>query len=159
MAARQLSNLASARNFYLFPIITIACRAENVHYCKMVSWDTLGISHFLFFVLKANKQKAKLKAGWGRSWLLAAGCCPHCTGRATPSCMAPPFTAIRPRPARRPPSPQQDSLQNGVLGWQLLPTPFLCHSGNEGNEGEQSLVFFVWARSECFASLLSAEKD
>lgn len=107
MAARQLSNLASARNFYLFPIITIACRAENVHYCKMVSWDTLGISHFLFFVLKANKQKAKLKAGWGRSWLLAAGCCPHCTGRATPSCMAPPFTAIRPRPARRPPSPQQ----------------------------------------------------
>lgn len=181
LAPRQLSDLASARNYYLFTIITIACRAENAQCCTMVRWDTLGVSFSSSFRFKEKKIRNKtffffFFCGLGQN--LTAGRFPHCTTKpAAPGWMATPFTAIRPRLAQRraPPRPHHEdrpalsssnsSSSSPMLsdfhcknesGWQLLPALFLCHSVNEVNDAEQWLVFFVWARSEYFASILSA---
>lgn len=156
MTPRQLSDLASARNYYLFTIITITCGDENVHCCTLGYFRSLFF--FFFFSLKKKeikKQNFVVFAGWGRSWSLStlhhrAGCA-WLNGHALHSNQAPPHAAPRPTAPRphledRPACSSSNSSSSSPTlldfhcrnesGWQLLPAPFLCHSENEVNDAE-----------------------
>lgn len=118
MTPRQLSDLASARNYYLFTIITIACGDENVHCCTLGYFRSLFF--FFFFSLKKRNQKTKLCCFCGLGQILVAfhtappglrlAEWPRPSQQSGPaSRRAPPHRA--PPASRRPPCLQQQQQQ------------------------------------------------